>query len=70
MERSALDSSTIHAVGYDPDAQILEVEFKTGEIYEYYEVPLEIHQDLLAASSHGQFFNAFIKNIYDYRKMN
>ena len=69
MNRISVDSSNLHSVGYDPDTQILEIEFKTGGVYEYSGVPKEIYQQLIAASSHGKFFHAHIKNVYRYKRI-
>jgi hypothetical protein len=50
-------------VGYDPDTEILEIEFlKDGRIYQYYNVPEFMFERLLEAPSVGVFFNAEIKN--------
>lgn len=65
MVRQAVSSSNLASVGYDPDSETLEVEFlKTGKVYEYYNVPQFMYDRLMAASSHGVFFNAEIKNSY------
>jgi len=47
----------------------LEIEFLTGSIYQYFDVPETVHQELMAASSHGKFFNANIKGVYRYAKL-
>ena len=40
-----------------------------GDIYIYYNVPIKIWQRLVAASSKGNFFWRFIRNIYTYAKL-
>ena len=64
MEREPVHSSNLAAVGYDPNSETLEVEFKNGRVYEYYNVPDFIHERLMQASSLGQFFNAEIKDVF------
>jgi len=65
MERQAVNSSNLASVGYNPDSETLEIEFlKTGKVYEYYNVPQFMYDRLMAAPSHGVFFNAEIKNAY------
>ena len=65
MERHAVSSSNIASVGYDEDAETLEIEFvKNGRVYEYYNVPRFMYERLLEASSIGIFFNVEIKNSY------
>lgn len=64
MERVNVGSTNLASVGYEVDTETLEVEFSTGRIYEYYQVPAHVHQELMSASSHGIYFNANIKNDY------
>jgi hypothetical protein len=62
IERQPVQSTVLAAVGYDAARQFLEIEFHSGAIYRYLEVPEEIHRRLLAAESKGQFFSANIRN--------
>jgi len=64
MERQAVSSSNIVAVGYDEDLQLLEVEFLNGSVYQYMNVPSVVYTQLIEASSAGQFFNTHVKNAY------
>ena len=64
MERDAVSSSNLVSVGYNPDSETLEVEFKNSGVYEYYNVPQFIYERLMQASSIGTFFNTEIKNNY------
>lgn len=63
MERQSVNSSNLISVGYDEDSSILEVEFKGG-VYRYYNVPSFEYERLMAASSHGVYFNANIRDNY------
>ena len=62
MDRKYVSSSNIASIGYDLKAQILEVEFLNGSIYQYYDVPEELYVGLMAADSHGKYLNEYIKN--------
>jgi len=62
-------SSDLHSVGYDALVGTLEIEFNSGGIYQYFNVPSSIYSNLMNASSHGSFFHAFIKNQYTWRKV-
>ena len=62
-------SSTIHAVGYDPDKQILAVQFKRGDIWHYAEVPPATQQALVTAESLGRYFGSSIRGKFPARKM-
>lgn len=68
MERQAVSSSNLASVGYDAKNEILEVEFNHGGIYKYFDVSKEVYQELMDASSHGQYFSANIRNDYEYEK--
>lgn len=64
MERSPVSSSNLVSIGYEPDSETLEVEFKTSGIYQYFNVPLFMYERLMLADSIGKFFNAEIKHAY------
>ena len=40
---------------------VLEIEFLSGSVYQYYDVPQSIYDGLMAADSHGKFLAAYIK---------
>lgn len=63
-------SSNLSAVGYDPATQILRIAFHNGRVYEYSGIPASIHAGLMAASSHGSYFDTYIKKgPYRYRQV-
>jgi len=70
MERTFVQSSNIRSIGYDPRSAILEVEFTSGDIYQYFDVAEHLYQQFLHTSSHGQFLNDYISYNYRYRKVN
>ncbi|HEX2225068.1 MAG TPA: KTSC domain-containing protein [Thermoanaerobaculia bacterium] len=61
MQRQRVDSSAIQSVGYDPEEQVMEVEFQSGSVYEYRDVPATLYESFLAASSKGRFLSRNIK---------
>lgn len=69
MDRNHVASSNIASVGYDEPSQTLEVEFLNGSIYQYYNVPPNMHQELMQAGSKGKFLNTYIKNAYPYSRV-
>ena len=69
MIRQPVVSSDLRAVGYDAARQILEVEFHSGGIYQYFGVPSSVHGGLMQAGSKGRYFHAFIKDRYTYQKV-
>ena len=69
MERTPVSSSQIASIGYDPDQQILEVEFKGGGVYQYVDVPPETHAHLIGAQSVGQAFHSLIRGQFQFSKV-
>lgn len=68
MERQPVSSSNLVSVGYDPNSETLEIEFKNVSIYRYLNVPSFEHERLMAAGSHGVYFNANIKDRYPFER--
>jgi XTP/dITP diphosphohydrolase len=69
MHRIPVDSSDIISIGYDAENRLLEVEFHEGRIYQYRNVEPDIHEQLMRADSHGQYFDTFIRSRYRYDKI-
>ncbi|MCG2694462.1 KTSC domain-containing protein [Candidatus Parcubacteria bacterium] len=69
MERTSVNSSNIRSVGYDLKSAVLEVEFTSGDIYQYFDFPEHLHQQFLKAPSYGQFLNDNIRYNYRYKKI-
>lgn len=64
MNRTQVQSSTIASVGYDADNNLLEIEFRKGGTYQYYDVPEYQYSNLMSADSLGKYFVANIRNVY------
>ena len=69
MQRYSVASSNIASIGYDANTETLEVEFLNGSLYQYYNVPQNMYDQLMAESSKGRFLNAYIKNAYPYSRV-
>lgn len=54
MNRDAVSSSNIISVGYDSGSETLEIEFKDGAVYQYYNVSEHLYEQFKASSSKGQ----------------
>ncbi|HEY9673784.1 MAG TPA: lysine--tRNA ligase [Waterburya sp.] len=57
-------SQVIRSFDYDAAAQILRVEFNTGSVYKYHDVPESVYKELATAPSVGQYFNTHIREKY------
>ncbi len=69
MNRDSVESSNLNSVGYDPKTKTLEIEFHEGGVYQYFDVPADIHQELISAPSKGKYHHKFIKNVYSFQKI-
>lgn len=70
MNRQAVTSTSLAAVGFNSGTQTLQVEFQNARIYRYYGVPYPVYANLTQAMSKGRFFNAYIRNRYPYARVN
>jgi KTSC domain-containing protein len=61
-----MPSSVIQAAYYDPDREQLDILFTTGRRYLYHGVPPDEAERLRAARSKGRYFNARIRDRYDF----
>ena len=69
MNQIPVSSSNIASVGYDAPTQTLQVEFVSGSLYQYFDVPQNVFEDFIEAGSKGKYFSAQIKGIYRYAKV-
>jgi len=69
MEMKAIKSRDIALVGYDTGTEVLEVVFRAGGVYRYQNVPEYVYQELMSASSHGTYFQHYVKNTFSYVKV-
>ena len=69
MKRNPVISSNLAAVGYDPSSQVLEIEFKSGSVYDYFGVPQGLYEQLMAAASLGTFFHQYIRDAFQTQRV-
>lgn len=69
MERQRVSSTNLRSVGHDAETATLEVEFRNGYLYRYYDVPASVHAALLRASSKGRYFDQHIRDRFRYRRV-
>lgn len=61
IDREAVESSNIRAIGYSNAKQTLAVEFKGGDVFHYAPVPVELATEFYGSESKGKFYSARIK---------
>lgn len=67
MHRVPVESSSIDSVGYEKN--VLEVGFRNGGVYQYFDVPEETLVTLMRADSKGAFFNQSIRGRYASKRL-
>lgn len=62
-------SSNVESIGYDPDAEVLQVTFLNGSKYRYSGVPSEVWFDFTDAPSKGKFVWQRLRDKFPYTKV-
>ena len=61
-------SSAISHIEYSPPTRELHVVFTTGRSYTYFAVLAEVYHQFRRAASKGEFFNAMIRDRYEFEE--
>jgi hypothetical protein len=62
------ESSNIARFRYEAETLTLEIEFKNGNIYQYFDFPEPVYEAFCQAGSKGQFFYQNIRGVYRYAR--
>lgn len=62
LETQHFQSSNLRSVRYDELKKNMEIEFRSGIVHQYQNVPPSVHTGLLKASSAGIFYSENIRN--------
>jgi hypothetical protein len=68
-DRVRVRSSAVAQVGYNPIEKTLEVAFRGGKVYRYFDVPETTYYQMLLSDSIGRFINTQIKTSFDFREV-
>jgi hypothetical protein len=69
MDRQPVKSSNLNSVGYDLATNILEIQFNSGGVYQYFSVPNSVYLELMRATSKGNYFHRNIKGHYKFERI-
>ncbi len=69
VKLTTVESSMIHAVGYDAKTKTLEVVFNSGLTYCYEGVPRKIYKELMETESKGGYMRDCIIDCYPYHQL-
>lgn len=69
MEMIPVTSSNIEAIGYDVESETLQVEFKNGSTYQYFDVPERVFEQLRDADSVGAYLSSNVKGVFRFSRV-
>jgi hypothetical protein len=69
IKRESVESTNLASVGYNQKACVLEVEFQSGSVYRYRDVPRNAYEALMRAESKGRYFSRQIRGRYEFRRV-
>jgi len=69
MNVTAVESSTLATIAYDRTRELLQLEFNSRALYQYFGVPATVHEALLCAPSKGSYFNQVIRGKFPYSRI-
>jgi hypothetical protein len=61
LERQSVKSVILRSVGYDDTTKILEIEFHSGLVYQYFGVSLKVYKDLMHSPEIGKYFSEKVR---------
>lgn len=67
MEKNSFKSSNLNSMEYDNGT--LRLTFNAGGMYEYYNVPQTVVNELKQAQSAGSYFHQFIREKYGFKRL-
>ena len=67
MNMVSVESSNLKKVGYEDNKLFLE--YGSGAIYEYADVPIKLYEELLTSESKGKFVNTCVKGKYVFKRL-
>lgn len=67
MERQPFASRSVKSAGYDPGTRELEIEFATGKVYRYADVPESLWDWFRRTKNKGSFVTRMISANHSYR---
>jgi hypothetical protein len=69
MKPVPVESTTLTTVAYDAGRKLLQLGFRDQVVYSYFDVPVDVHENLMGASSKGSYFNRFIRGRFAHARV-
>jgi hypothetical protein len=69
IKRQPVESRSFASIGYHAPSELLDLQFRTGELYRYSKVPKKVFEGLLNAESKGSYFSREIRGKFHYQHL-
>ena len=69
MTRTKVSADILRSIGYDPDTELLELEFTSGDIYDYQKVKPYLYMGLMNSNTKDAYYNKYIRDNYEVEKI-
>lgn len=69
MHRTAIASPGIEQLGYEEGSEILEIKFVSGTVYEFYNVPLKMYEQLMSSPRKEFYYESNILVRFPYKRI-
>lgn len=69
MQLETVDSTAIHAIGYNAETRTLEIIFTGGGIYHFAGVPAPLYSRMKRAASLGKFFQEHVRGRFRFSRI-
>jgi hypothetical protein len=69
MNRTIVGSPGIAQVGYEEGSETLEIEFVSGKIFQFYNVPLKLFDNLMKSSQKELYYESNILVRFPYTRI-
>jgi hypothetical protein len=69
MQWLPIESKMFTAGAYDASSRVLYLRFRSGDVYRYFDISHELHQQFLGADSRGRFFLDHIRDHFRYERL-
>jgi hypothetical protein len=70
MERQPVSSTIVASIGYDKASAMLEVEFVSGAVYQYFEVPAQVYLEVVSGESIGKAMTSAVIGRFRFARLN
>jgi hypothetical protein len=64
-----MPSSVVRHYSYDAPGRRLRIEYVSGNVYLYLDVPAEVYEAMKKSGSKGQYLNRYIKGRYEFERV-